>query len=70
MNVNDLTTAQLETIVRFRHEFPDVVIWPSGEYGTVLLHTMSAGQERVSRLHGDGLTSFVSTQPPVQATAG
>lgn len=57
MNVNDLSTRQIETIGRFRREFPDVKVWPAPEYGCVLLHTSSAGLERVSTLHRDGRTS-------------
>jgi hypothetical protein len=59
MNTNDLSTEQLRTIVRFRDEFPDVKVWPSGEYGVVWLHTSSAGVERVSRLHRDGTATDV-----------
>jgi hypothetical protein len=57
MNVNDLTTAQLKTIVEFREGFPDVVIWPSERFGVVLLRTISAGIERVSYLSRDGSTA-------------
>lgn len=54
MNINDLTTAQIETILRFRHEFPDVKVWPSGEFGVVLVQTQSAGEYRVGRVDLDG----------------
>lgn len=59
MNANDLSTEQIRTLLRFRDYFPDVKLWPSGEYGVALLHTSSAGIERVSRLHRDGTTSDV-----------
>jgi hypothetical protein len=68
VNVNDLSTAQLETIVRFRREFADVTVWPSAEFGIVLLHTNSAGIERVSRVFRNGHTDPVSVVAAISAT--
>lgn len=73
MNINDLSTAQIKAIVQFREEFADVQVWPSGDFGVVLVKTNSAGVEAVSRLARDGVRQHPFSRewpPPLSSLLG